>query len=109
MPSLVEFLILALATWRLGSLVQYERGPKAIFTKLRERFGITHGDDGTPIAWPNTEIAKLLECVWCGSVWVGLGMVGLYSWSPRLAVCLAFPFALSAVSIGLGVMINGKS
>jgi len=108
MPSLVEFLILGLATWRLGNLVQYERGPKAIFTKFRERFGITHGDDGTPMAYPDSEMSKLLECVWCGSVWVGLGMVGLYLWSPRVAVCIALPFALSAASIIVGVMINGK-
>lgn len=108
MPSLVEFLILGLATWRLGSLVQYERGPKAIFTKFRSLFGIGHNEEGEPIDWPDTEIGKLLECVWCGSVWVGIGLVGLFLWSPRLAVCVAFPFALSAVSIIVGVMINGK-
>jgi hypothetical protein len=108
MPSLIEFIILGLATWRLGSLVQYERGPKGIFTRFRAIFGIGHDDEGIPTAWPETEIARLFECVWCGSVWVGFGMVGFYLLTPGIAIIMALPFALSAISIIVGVMINGK-
>ena len=109
MPSPIEFVILALAVWRLGRLIQYERGPKAIFARIRNLIGIGHNEEGMPMAWPDTEIGKLFECSDCGSVWVGFGMVGFYLLAPGVAVIVALPFALSAASIIVGVMIDGQS
>ena len=102
MPSLVDVVVLGLAAWRIGSLVHYERGPYRAFQRLRERLGIAHNGDGEPIAWPDTESGRLLACLDCGSVWVGAGLVGLYLWSPGVAILLALPFALSAIAIAMG-------
>lgn len=95
----LDFVILALATWRIGSLLGYERGPYGILQRMRERLGIAHDEDGEPCAWPDTEMGQLWRCLDCLSVWVGLGLVGLYLLSPGVAVVLAAPFALSAGAI----------
>lgn len=96
---LAEVTILVLATWRIGNLVQYERGPYRLFQRMRERLGIRHNDDAEPIAWPDTELGLLLRCPDCTSVWIGIGLVGLYLASSQLALILALPFALSAGAI----------
>lgn len=96
---MLNILVLALAAWRLTELVQYERGPWAIFTRLRKRLGVTHDEDGKPISWPDTELGRLARCVYCGSVWTATGLVGLHILAPLLAFYLALPFALSAAAI----------
>jgi len=105
---LVDVLILALATWRIGRLIQYERGPKAMFMHFRRLFGIMHDDNGEPNLWPDNELAQLLACSACGSIWVGLCMAGFYLAAPRVVIMVGLPFALSAASIAMGVMIDGK-
>lgn len=107
--NLSEMLILMLATWRIASLLQYERGPLAIFSRLRTLAGIEHDEDGEPMSWPDTEVARLLRCPWCGTVWVGAGLVGLYLWQGHLASILALPFALSAAAVALEGWTHGKS
>lgn len=103
-------IILALATWRIGCLIQWDRGPFAVFARCRRLFGIEHDEDGHPSAWPDSEIGRLLQCHYCGSLWVGAGLVGCYLWQAGPTVWLALPFALSAASIALeGVISYGKS
>lgn len=109
LPTLVEFLILGLACWRIAHILQEERGPFAVFVRLRGRIGIEHGEDDVPMAWPDSELGFLARCLYCGSVWVGFGMVGLYLLSPRVAVLLALPFAISAAAIVIGGITDGKS
>lgn len=106
---LVDLIILALATWRLVLLVQQERGPFAGFTRLRERLGVAHDEDGAPISWPDTELGRLIRCCWCGSVWVGIGLAGVYMAWPMAATVLALPFALSAGALIVEVIVDGKS
>ncbi len=90
-------------------MLQYERGPMQVLARLRMRFGVEHDEDGEPVSWPDTEIGRLARCLDCGSVWVGVGLAGLYFLWPTVVLALAIPFALSAVAIGLGVMIDGTS
>ena len=99
MPSPTEVVVLCLACWRVSHLVQYERGPLAVFTRLRGLAAVQHDADGEPLAWPDTELGFLARCIRCGSVWVGLGLVGLYLYAPAVAVILALPLALSAAAI----------
>jgi hypothetical protein len=103
---LVELILLGLATWRIASLVQYERGPWAVFSRIRGWFGIQHNEDGEPLGWPDSETGRLLRCLDCGSVWVGLGMAGLYLAWPLAACIVALPFALSAFAIALRRVID---
>jgi len=81
-PSVIEILVLALATWRLSSLFARESGPGDMFGNLRDKApeGIKDG----------------LECMWCNSVWVGM-LVGLLYFVGVHWILL--PFALSALTI----------
>ena len=97
--TLVDVLVLALATWRLTSLLLNERGPWALLARLRALGGVEHDRDGEPVSWPATEVGTLLGCHWCSSVWVGLGLAGLYLLAPGLALVLSLPLALSAAVI----------
>ena len=105
--SLVELVVLALATWRLGRLVQFERGPGAIFIRLRELAGVEHDEDGKPTSYPDTELGILARCLDCGSVWIGVGLAGLYLLAPGPALVVALPLALSGAAVGLEVMVDG--
>lgn len=109
MPSLVELVVLCLACWRITHLVQYERGPLALLTRVRGLAAIHHGEDGEPVAWPDTELGRLARCLWCGSLWVGAGLVGLYVLAPAVALILALPFAASAAAIVLQEVCDGQS
>ena len=108
MPSLVELVVLCLACWRLTHMVQYERGPLGVFARVRSLVSIGHDADGEAIAWPDTEIGHLARCLWCGSVWVGMGLVGLYYWRPDIALAASLPFALSAAAIAIQGVTDGK-
>ena len=68
--TLTLFLILCLATWRISSLLAFERGPYAIFEKLRG-WADTR-DDSSVIAFigkDESELSQGLSCLWCNSVW----------------------------------------
>lgn len=91
---MLEFMVLALATWRISYMLVVEDGPYDILDKIRRKLGVEYASDGTPYSentWGN-----LFTCVWCISVWVGtLFFVIDYinmTW-------IGIPFALSAISI----------
>lgn len=95
--------VLSLACWRLSALISYETGPFEIFLRFREWIGISH-DEGQPVEIHDTgggrlvfELAELVSCVWCLSLWIGLALVLLflrdYEW------WFLMPFVLSAMAI----------
>jgi len=105
---------LALACWRLTSLLARERGPFGVGTRFRKLFGIEHGDDGEPMFYEDDdevvlnplpvnecvekvahEVARGLTCMWCCSVWVGFALALLTGRRPLVPTALA----LSAVTI----------
>jgi len=90
---MVEFIVLALATFRISELITYENGPWDMFLELREFLGAEKDE-------PDTFFGNLLACVRCNSVWVGTILTLLYLIIP-LSVYLAFPFALSAIAVFL--------
>ena len=92
--SLITFFILALATWRLASLLADEQGPYSIFSRFRYWAGERRGVDGR-IA--GNQFAKGLMCVWCVSVWVSIILSTLWCLWPG-SVIISTPFALSAVA-----------
>lgn len=92
--------------WRIGRMLQYERGPLSVFTRLRLRLGVQHDEDGEPVSWPDTEAGRLVRCLDCGSVWVAVGLAGIYLWQPSAALAMALPFALSAVAIMASRWVN---
>ena len=92
-------ILLGLANWRLASLLAKESGPFHIFKKLRELTGIKHDQQSVVFSVPEKFWAELISCVWCTSVWTGIFWAVLFFVSPKIAIILALPLALSSVAV----------
>jgi hypothetical protein len=103
-----NFLILALATWRIVSLLYIEDGPYLILARFRTYIGIYY-DEHTQRQADN-ELGKAVNCPACLSVWIG-GAVALGYWIlPAVMPWLCLPLALSTAAIMIEWMVpNGKS
>lgn len=105
-----DFFLIAIATWRVSNFLVNEKGPLGIFEKLRSLAGIEQWqvDDKPEVykAVPDTFLAQVLDCVWCCSVWIGIGWVSLYLYSPAVAVWVSYPMAISAVAIFIHWILN---
>ncbi len=84
--DIITLLILSLACWRLTSLLvnEYEQGPYQSLIKFRE--------------WA-MEYTDVFECIYCTSIWIGLGITVIYLISPAVITILCLPFALSALTL----------
>lgn len=97
---MIEFLIFALATWRISSILVYEDGPNYIFRRFRMWSGIGYDSvlgeiDTIKENW----LSGVLSCLWCCSVWVGTFFIALHLFYPLVAIKIAAVFALSTVAI----------
>jgi hypothetical protein len=118
-----SFVLVAISTWRLTSLIVQEDGPYFIFLRLRMLVGIVYLNGSTPMgkketieihrhvgnmfpAKPTNELARAMSCIWCASVWVGLVLatLNLTLTGDALAVFQIFIFSLAAS--GLAVKLN---
>lgn len=92
--SALDLLILALASWRLASLLVQEAGPLDVFARFRA----------------HSTLAGLLDCVWCASVWTAAGMLLLW-WIGGIAQVFVYALAVSAAGLMLasftGLMVGG--
>ena len=102
----MNYLILALATWRVTSLLVSEDGPWFMFAKFRIGVGVRYDSDTLQPVADNVWASALL-CMWCLSFWVGMFWIGLYGNWPITAIWAALPFALSAASIVLERVVRG--
>ena len=96
----IEFIVLSLATLRITWLLLYEEGPYEIFSKLRywsgirqlheipeeqhayyiEKMNIDLNNSPYPeILHQNELLANILSCIYCCSIWVGLGVAILFN------------------------------
>lgn len=96
----MDYLILALATWRISSLLVEESGPWQIFARLRARVGVRYDENLQRTA--DSMIGELFSCIWCMSVWIGLLIAFCYQTWPHQAVWGLMPLALSASAIVFG-------
>ena len=95
--TIFEFLVLALATWRISSLIAEEEGPWGLFDLARHKLGVRYDKDG--YAYGKNEFANRLVCIWCVSGWIGVGWIAFWLLAPQVAFWCASPFALGAVAI----------
>jgi hypothetical protein len=95
----LEFVILALATWRVATMLVNEPGPFHVFTRLRKATGIQHDADEKIKIIPDRFAAGILSCVWCSSVWVGAAWVTAWLLAPEMTIFTATIFALSAAAV----------
>lgn len=104
--SLGDFLLIALATFRLIRLFSYDK-----ITQFARDFFHDVGEDGVKIKPPyglRRTLLELLECPWCTGVWLALFVAFFYLWTPlayfpvlMLAIAgVASFFQLSANMIG---------
>lgn len=97
----LKFIILALATWRISNMLVEEDGPWMVFEHLRLKSGLqpaAYADLQRETDPPGKMPGTLFACVWCMSVWIAGGFVGMYALSRKAANWLALPFALSAIA-----------
>jgi len=91
----MDFLILALATFRISSLIAGEEGPFGLFDWLRSLIGVKRDDAGK--TYGTNSFTSGLTCLWCNSIWVGLPFMVAYAWQNEMTVLVSYPFALSSV------------
>jgi len=99
-PNLPELLVGGLAVWRVSALISYERGPFAVFQRIRSAAGIDHFDDGRPDT-DNVrgEVGKLLACTWCLSPWIGLVWFIAFGLSASATMAVSAVLGLSSLAI----------
>jgi hypothetical protein len=93
----IAFIVLSLAVWRLSSLLVHEDGPFDIFLRFRHLTGV--GYDEWSNVFGSNEVSRVLTCLWCTSVWVGIALAVLYYLFREPVVWVASPFALSAGAV----------
>lgn len=98
---MTEFLIAALAVWRLSVLAVEEEGPWGIAAWLRWQAGIEVYPDGTRIE-SHRFTAKLLSCVRCTSMWLAFAATAIL-WPGDWQMFVLLPFALSGAAVAVEV------
>ena len=88
----MDYLIKALATWRLTKMIMSEDGPYEVFPKLNHALGVRYNENN--IKFGINEAGNMMVCKLCLSFWVGL----LFTLLPKV---FAMPFAFSAAMIWL--------
>jgi len=91
MAQWLELAILALATWRVTSIIHSEK----IAYPLRRLFGAKMDKLLGVEVYPDTFLGHLIQCFWCVSVWVAAGSTLVYLYDVRFLI----PFAISALAI----------
>lgn len=105
-------ILLALATWRIASLIARERGPYAILERFRNRFmdktEVWQGDVKIGYEYvARSEFAQLITCPWCSSLWIATAATILYTCVYGFDVwVVALPFGISTLAILLDRMIG---
>jgi hypothetical protein len=94
---MIETILLALAVWRLTSLLVDEDGPLDIFVKFRHLIGVRYDEYSNK--YGKNVIANALLCHWCMSVWIGLLLAPLSKYSVNIPMLIVVALALSALSI----------
>lgn len=64
MAAHYQIAIIALAAWRLSSLIARESGPNGVLDEWRDRLPDNVRDG--------------VECIWCNSVWIGVLATVIY-------------------------------
>lgn len=100
----MTYLILALATWRISSLLVGEMGPGNVFEKMRYWLGVRYDADKNRHG--SNMVAEVFTCVWCLSIWVGVIIAVAFLLIPNTTTWLAMPFALSAAAIVVDKVAN---
>lgn len=101
---MIEFVVVALAVWRVSSLLVNEEGPLDIFVRLRKFVGVKYDEFSQP--YGTNFISKLFACVWCMSIWLSAPAALVLIVFPKFAFYASLLFAISAVAIIIETIIS---
>ena len=96
------FLIVS-AVWRLSAMLANERGPFAIFEKLRRQSALLTKHNRFCRAF---HLYEGVLCEWCNSVWFGSLIVPLWYLFGDVIVILTLPLAISTWAIAIKYLIQ---
>lgn len=86
MVDILTLVLLILSTWRVSSLLVNEDGPGYVFDHVR-RIAVRLRIDGA------------FACVWCMSVWVGVGLTVALTYIPTVTYPVLVALSASAGAI----------
>lgn len=101
--TLVEFIVIALATWRIANFIYDDKwsGPFDILHRIRYVLGVRYDDMSRKAvaAQPRwrVPIAEMHLCIYCMSVWYGLAITVLWLLIPTVTFMVALPFAIATM------------
>jgi hypothetical protein len=98
-PDGVALVVVALAAWRLASLLNRERGPFDVFVRLRRCAGVEHDDAGVPLGWPDTTIGGMFACIWCMSIWTAAALMAVWIVGGMAGQCVNDVLAAGALAV----------
>lgn len=91
-----EFILIALAVYRLSYMLVIESGPLAIFVHLRNLLGATDTECARQ-RYNAPYITNVLCCLLCTSVWVSALMLGVWELAPIVVYWLGIAGAMLVV------------
>lgn len=100
----MDKLLLALAVWRVTSLLVQEDGPYDVFAKLRRFIGVYY--DEYSVKRGKNVVASAMTCVWCFSVWIALLFVLLFGETTSIAVFFVDWMSVSAIAIVVNEVVS---
>ena len=93
----LALVIIALACWRISSLLVYEDGPFDVLAKFRSFIGVYY--DEMSVSRGKNVFASALTCLWCTSPYIAIFLVGGWIVFPKEAILVYLPFTVSAIAI----------
>ena len=105
---IVQFLIMAMAVWRVSSIVAREDGPMDIFPKFKTRVLDLSEDERLHISVRKmlNSFYRGLNCMWCNSVW--FSAIASIFISNSFKEWIVVTLSLSTVAIMIETFIKGK-
>lgn len=100
----IELITGILLTWWVAKLISQEHGPLGVFTRLRWFVGIRY-DEYSQVVYQN-ELAHLVGCIRCLSVWVGWAVSFFILDSSSIIIVLQYGLVFSAGAVLLEEWVN---
>lgn len=105
--SILEMLLLPLATWRAYRFVASDTGPKCLLRHMRIKLGVKYAIDPATKnpdykRWTTKDgsFAELVTCSKCATIWLGIILVLLAIFTPDIVYLLvALPLNASALAL----------
>lgn len=97
MPDVLSFVVLAVATFRLGSLLAREAGPLDILLRIRHWLGVRYTKENVPVG--TNMLSRMALCLYCNTIWIGIILTAVYLLTPVIVFWVCVPFALSGVAV----------